>query len=272
MKKSLAILGKSLCSWGEIKNMSLGDWEKITANTTVVLMAGGESSRFREFLGSENIHKNAFELPNGDTMMQMTIRMYRQAGFQKFLALVAHSAQSIIDLLGDSVEYCFDPEKPSGKGGAIRHAFETGKLSNEDYFIVHNPDDIILGEPDFPRKIMESHVGHGGSATIVVCEGTPYTYTGMQIDEGKVTEVEMYPFIPIPTHIGVTVFSPRLKGLFEKTFEYGKKADFEKILLPKLSDEGKLYAVGVPFESWVPVNNLKNYKLLLERLGLTDRN
>lgn len=230
-------------------------------------MSGGESSRFKEVAGAANVHKNAFRLPNGDTMMEMTIRMYRDAGIKNFIALVREQSQSVIEVLGNH-----DPLPPAGRGGAIRHAYEEGKLSNGDYLIIHNPDDLIFDFPgSFPRHILEGHVSSekkGALASYVVCEGTPYTFSGMQIQNGRIVETEYGPFIPIPTHIGVTIFSPGLKEIFVNRFNYSEKMDFENTLLPELSKKGKVFAVEIKYKNWYPVNNLKNYKQLLAKLDL----
>lgn len=276
--KHLESLGKKLSSFEKTDKLSAKDWEKIAKKTTIVLMAGGASSRFREVAGSAGVNKNAFKLPNGDTMIEMTVRMYRDAGITNFVALVRDEAESIREILGNgrkhqiNLSYCFDPKPPAGKGGALRHAFEEGFLDDESYLVIHNPDDVILDfAGSFPRHILKTHLhGHrrGYSATVVVCEGTPHQYSAMRIQNGEVTEIEMYPFLPIPTHIGVTVFSPGMKKEFQALFDYAQKVDFEKTLFPKLSGAGRLYAAAVPYSSWIPVNNLKNYQLLISRLKI----
>lgn len=88
----------------------------------------------------------------------------------------------------------------------------------------------------------------------------------MKIDNGKVTQIEMYPMVPIPTHIGVTVFSPKSFKYFDKLFYLDKKSDFEKVLFPILSKKRELYAVAIPNECWLAVNNLKVYKQLVAYL------
>lgn len=247
------------------------------ANYKIVLMAGGESSRFKEVEGSSSSNKSAFALPNGDTMIEMTLRMYKNAGFKNFLVLVYHQASSIIDVLGDgykygvNIEYCYDPEKPVGKGGAIRHAYERGYLKKDENFIVHNPDDIILGiEEQFPKKIISAHKfaeQNNCLATVITVLETPHQYSGFEIKNGFVVDVDMYPMLPIPTHIGVTVFSNKVFELFS-IFDYSKPTDFEKVLFPILSKESKLFATDIPSDSWIAVNNLKSYKQLCKRLNI----
>lgn len=278
MKDELEKLKQKLCSWGKTEELTSERWNEIAQKTTVVLMSGGESSRFKEVAGSTAVHKNAFRLPNGDTMMEMTVRMYRDAGIKNFLALVRDQSQSVIEILGNgqkmgvNVDYSEDPQPPAGKGGAIRKAYETEKIDNSHYIIVHNPDDLILDfEGNFPRHILEGHISsekNGAKASYVVCDGANLPGSAMYIKNGQVIETEYAPFIPIPFHIGTTIFSPGLKDLFIKEFDYSVKADFETTLLPKMAKNGELFAVGIPVGNWYPVNNLKNYKQLLAKLGL----
>ena len=207
-------------------------------------------------------------------MTERTIRMYREAGFQDFVALVFHHAQSVIDVLGDGshlgahITYSHDPEHPVGRGGAIRNALDNSSISRTKSLIVHNPDDqIIRYEGSFPRDIVAGHlagVQRGMLATAVVVDGTPYTYTGMKIDNGIVEQIEMYPYIPIPTHVGVTVFSASAYDYFTKLFDLTKKVDFESVLFPLLAQERRLYSFMIPGRCWLSVNDPKALAKLIE--------
>lgn len=276
MKKALKELKKKISHIKKPKKISDREWNDFVKNTTVVLMAGGESLRFSEVTKEVAVNKNAFSLSNGDSMIEMTIRMYRDAGFKNFTALLYHHADSIENLLGDgsklgvSVRYSYDPGMPVGKGGAIKNALVNGSIPKNHHIIIHNPDDVILDFPgSFPRHIVEGHL-HGKRkntlATVVVVEGTPYSFTGMKIVGNVVEQIEMYPMIPIPTHIGVTVMSPNSYSYFDKHFDLKQKADFESVLLPVLAKKSLLGAVSIPAGTWIAVNNAKSYKELLKRL------
>lgn len=278
MKRALKELKKKITHIRKPKKISDGDWDKFVRQTTVVLMSGGESSRFLDVVKSSDVNKNAFELPNGDSMIEMTIRMYRDAGFKDFVALVYHGGQSVERRLGDGsnlgikIRYSYDPQKPVGKGGAIKNAILNGAISRDRHSIVHNPDDLILGfSGNFPRHITAGHLDgfeNGAVATVVVVEETPYTFTGMKISDNIVKQIEMYPQIPIPTHIGVTILSPQSYPYFDKYFDLNKKNDFESVLFPVLAKKNLLAAVSIPANCWLAVNNAKAYKELLKRLGL----
>ena len=276
MQKALQNLKKEICDIklpGEIAGKKIA---KCIENTQVALMAGGKGARFREVLGSQDTNKSVHELPNGETMIERVIKMYADAGIKDFVALVYHKADSIKEKLGDgekfgvNIKYSYDPEHPVGKGGAIRNALENGSLNPQKSLIVHNPDDVIVNfEDKFVEHIIAGHLkgeDENMEATVIVVEETPYAFTGMAIKNNVVEEIDMYPLIPIPTHIGVTVFSPRVYKYFPKMFDLTKKSDFEKVLFPVLSEKRKLYAVSIPNNAWIAVNNLKSYKQFVEYL------
>lgn len=278
MKDALDLLKSKIATFGNTQPLTDAEWEKIRNKVTVLLMAGGEGSRFSPVAQGQEVNKNSFILPNNDTMIEMCIRSYKEAGITNFVALLFHKAESVEKLLGDgsklgvNIQYSYDPGKPVGKGGAVKHAVEDGLVPNDHYFIVHNPDDVILDYPGvFAKDVMSAHLQgekSGAVATVVVVETTPYQYSAMKVSDNFVDQIEMYPMIPLPTHVGVTVFSPGIGQSFMDSFSYDKKEDFEKKLFPILSDKKQLYAVKIPTECWIAVNNPKSFQDLLKRLNL----
>jgi len=274
MKVALNNFRDAIYSPGEIAHISDTELQQFAENCIVALAVGGEGSRLKAATESQQAHKTALRLPNDDTMAGRTIRMYRDAGFRDFVALVFHHAQSVIDTLGDGshlgvrIRYSHDPERPVGRGGAIRNALDNGRIPRTKGLIVHNPDDQIISyEGSFPRDIVAGHLAgiqRGMLATAVVVDGTPYTYTGMKIDRGVVEQIEMYPYIPIPTHVGVTVFSPGVYDYFLKLFDLTKKVDFESVLFPLLAQEKRLYSFMIPGRCWLSVNDPKALAKLIE--------
>lgn len=273
MRKALNELKKKISKISKPRSISKKVWDNFVKNTTIVLMAGGESSRFSEVTNGLAVNKNAFLLPNGETMIEMAIKMYRDAGFKRFVASVFHNANSIESVLGDGgrlgveIKYSYDPEKPVGKGGAIKHAINQQMIPKNHYIIVHNPDDVIIGfKGNFPKYIARGHLSNNKLATVVVVEETPYTYTGMKIIGNVVHQIEMYPQIPIPTHVGITILGPEIHPYFDKLFDLTKKADFESVLFPILAKNKQLSAVSISSDCWIAVNNSKSYKELIKRL------
>ena len=276
LQSELDALAQKIASFHEPTATSDDKWNEFVENTTIALMAGGESSRFSAVLDGVQANKSAFQLPNGDTMIEMAIRMYRDAGFKKFVALVFHNAHSIEERLGDGsnfgveISYSYDPEIPIGKGGAVLNALENGSIPENHNLIVANPDDVILHFPEFPRYIGEAHlegVANGAIATAVLGLGQAYHSTGMMVVDNKVVDTKMYPFIPVPAHVGITLFSPEAFSYFRQNFSLTEKSDFENVLFPILAGEDKLWSAGLTKGLWIAVNDAKSYKQLVSELG-----
>lgn len=275
LQSELDVLAQKIASFHEPTPISDEEWREFTERTTIALMAGGESSRFSAVLEGTQANKSAFELPNGDTMIEMAIRMYRDAGFKRFVALVFHNAHSIEDRLVDGsqlgveITYSYDPEIPVGKGGAVLNALENGSIPEDHNLIVANPDDVVLHFPEFPRYISEAHmegVKQGAVATAVLGLGQAYHSTGMMVVDNKVVDTKMYPFIPVPAHVGITLFSPEAYAYFRQNFSLTEKSDFENVLFPILAGEGKLWSAGLTKGLWIAVNDAKSYKQLCGEL------
>lgn len=281
LQTELSALATKIASFHDPADVADDEWQDFVNNTTVALMAGGESSRFSSVLDGTQANKSAFELPNGDTMIEMCIRMYAQAGFKRFVALVFHNAHSIEERLGDGAKlgveivYSYDPEIPVGKGGAVLNALENGSIPATHNLIVANPDDVVLNFPDFPRYIGTAHlegVKNGAIATAVLGLGQAYYWTGMMVVDNRVVDTKMYPFIPVPAHVGITLFSPDAYPYFRQHFSLTEKLDFENILFPILASENKLWSAGLTRGLWIAVNDAKTYKQLISELRVTKSN
>lgn len=276
IQSALETLGNSLLIRETHPEVTSQDMTEFTRNTIVVLTAGGEGSRLRALTEQDKTHKVALRLPTGDTMIERTIKMYCESGFSKFVILVYHLASSIQDILKDgdhlgvSIKYSEDPGKPVGRGGAIRNAIENGSILGNESFIVHNPDDQLINyQGSFVHDIVGAHIqglGKGMVGTAILTDATSYPFTGMMVNKGVIESIEMYPLVPIPTHIGVTVFGTDAHQYFIKYFDYSQKADFESVLFPVLSEERKLFSFVIPHGNWVSVNDPKGYQALVKAL------
>jgi NDP-sugar pyrophosphorylase family protein len=274
LEAALDTLRRAVCEPGAHAVLDPAEFRKFAANCVVALPVGGEGSRLRSITDPLGIQKNALTLPNGETLIERTIRMYRDEGFLEFVALVFHQKDSIVSLLGDGrrlgvdVRYSEDPTAPVGRGGAIRNALENGAIPRAKSLIVHTPDDVIAQYVgSFPRDVAAAHragVRAGAVATAVLVEGACMPYTGMRLVDGIIVEAAPYPFVPIPAHIGVTVFSPVAYDLFDELFDLTKKSDFEAVLFPILAEQRRLYSIVIPTKSWFQVNDPKSLDRLME--------
>ena len=75
MKDALKRLQQEIYSKGERETLDTARWDSFTRNSVVVLMAGGEGSRFKTISDPHHVQKNSVVLPNGDTMIERTIRI-----------------------------------------------------------------------------------------------------------------------------------------------------------------------------------------------------
>src|SRR4051812_22295428 len=274
VEAALYELKRAICDTGEPAVINRDDLGRFAAESVVAPPVGGEGSRLRSVTDALGIQKNALRLPNGETLIERTIRMYRESGFREFVALVYHSKHSIHDALGDGnqlgvrVRYSEDPGTPVGRGGAIRNALLNGSIPRDKNLIVHNPDDVIaLYEGSFPADVVAAHlagVQAGAVATAMMGEGAAVPYTGMRLNRGLVEEVMAYPFVPIPAHIGVTVFSPVVYDLFDHLFDLTVRTDFEAVLFPVLARQRQLYSAIIPTATWFQVNDPKSLKRLMD--------
>lgn len=273
MERAFDELRQAICQPGAVVDIGPETLDEFASRSVVALAVGGHGSRLGTMTDAQGVNKSAMRLPNGDTMVELTIRMYREAGFRDFVALVAHQAHSIVDVLGDGsgldvrVTYSHDPGGPAGRGGAIRNALENGAIPRSHSLVVHNPDDVILNYPgSFPHDLVAAHlagVERGMVASAVMAAGLPATFTGMRVHDGVVEEVMPYPAIPVPAHVGVTVFSPAVYGLFDDLFGGTQRSDFEPVLFPVLVKQRLLYSFFIPAPCWIQVNDPKAWKALV---------
>jgi NDP-sugar pyrophosphorylase family protein len=272
MHEAFEALRQAISQPGEIAAIDAAELGQFAERCVVALPVGGLGSRMRTVVDEADVHKSALRLATGETMLELTLAMYRASGFTRFVALVSHHAQSVMDVLGNgsqfgvSIAYSADPGGPVGRGGAIRNALENGSIAPDDSLIVHNPDDVILHyDGVFPRDLVATHlagVAQGSLATAVLAEGVPATYTGMRTQEGFVQEIMAYPALPVPAHVGITAFAPAVYPLFPELFDLTKKSDFEPVLFPELVRANQLYSMFIPARTWVQVNDPKSLATL----------
>jgi len=248
-------------------------------NSVVALTVGGLGQRTSEIKGMQEINKNAYELSNGKSIVEMAIELFKKSGYKNFVALVFHKAETIIEELGDgshlgvNIKYSYDPEHPVGRGGAILNALMNNTIEKNQNMIVYNPSDVILNyKGDFVNNIVKAHVSNtkkGVIATMVNTPGFEAQYTCMRLEDSIVTDLEFHPMIPIPAHMGVSILSPEVYTYLDKYIDMSKKCDFEKVIFPILAKEGKIGATEIPQECWFPVKDAKTLEKLEEALKAT---
>jgi len=248
--------------------ISQDEIEALIPNTVVVMPAGGKGTRIRAETQSEGINKVMITIDGSQSMIEKTISDYAAVGISKFVVLTGFLAEKIEEHLGDGakwdveIAYSRDPEgRKVGNAGAILHALNNGAIDDSLTAIIHNPDDMIIGlQRPYGEAFLEGHLKgkkNGCVSTFVVVPETPFQYSGMIIDKGKVSDITKYPPVAIPAHTGITLFDPEAYDYFRRLVSLEKESSFENVVSPVLAKEGLLYAVNIPSENWIPVNDLK---------------
>lgn len=270
MRDPLARLAAALYQPGPAPAVPVAEVAAFVARAMVVIPAGGFGTRMAGG-GDTPRQKALLPLPNGETLIDRLIRQYRAAGVRRFLALVNYGGEAVVAHLGDGsrwnaeIAYSFDPAPEGvGRGGAIRHALAQGVIAPPAY--VHNADCQLIGHPgSLPHELAAGHLAARAAApvvaTLAAVEGSPYPYTGLAIAGGRVTAVEMYPFVPIPTHAGITLIDAEaLADLATVAPDAGES--FEAVLFPRWAAAGRLAATLLRYEHWVAVDDRKAYARL----------
>ena len=251
--------------------------EELIAKTVVVMPAGGKGTRIRAETQSEGINKVMIKIDGERSMIEKAIEDYAEIGIDKFVILTGFLADKVEEHLGDGsrwgvdIKYSQDPDgRKVGSGGAILNALNNGTLDDSLISIVHNPDDVIVGMgQDYGEVFLEGHLKgmkNGCIATFVVVPVTPFQYSGMIIDNGRVRDITKYPLIAIPAHTGITVFDPEVYHYFRRLVSLEVESSFENVICPVLAKENLLFAVNIPSESWIPINDLKGLETALNKI------
>ena len=239
----------------------------------VVQVAGGLGTRLRHRTG-DGLPKPLLTL-DGRTLLDLAISTYVKNGLKDFVFLLGYHADKIKEYIGDgskfgiNVKFSIEP-RMLGKGGALKFALEQGVIDRKRPCIISYPDDLILIK-DFPKKLIRRHlVGlkKGCLATVVRVTKTQYRYGVIYADdEGVVVDFQEKPFIPYPGNVGIYVLEPPIYDIIEEVVDLSKApVDFEKVVVPRLVTERLLFTFTIPYESWIPVNEEKEFRLAEKRI------
>jgi NDP-sugar pyrophosphorylase family protein len=251
-----------------LTKVSQEEIEELKAKTVVIMPAGGKGTRIRAETQSEGINKVMILVREDQSMIEKAVQDYVDCGIKKFVILTGFLAEKVEEHLGDGsrwgaeIRYSCDPEgRKVGNGGAILNALNNGVIDDGLTAIVHNPDDVIVNmERPYGEVFLEGHLKgrkNGCIGTFVVVPESPFQYSGLIIERGKVQDITKYPPIAIPAHTGITVLDPEVYEYFRRMISLDVETSFEKVICPVIAQEGRLYAINIPAACWIPVNTLK---------------
>ena len=263
-----------------VTKVSHDEIEELKAKTVVVMPAGGKGTRIRAETQSEGIHKVMIPVVGKQSIIEKTVQEYADYGFDKFVVLTGFLAEKVEEHLGDGsrwgveIRYSRDPDgRKVGNAGAILHALNNGVIDDSLTSIVHNPDDMIIGlERPYGEVFLEGHLKgrkNGCIGTFVVVPESPFQYSGLIIERGKVRDITKYPPIAIPAHTGISILDPEVYEYFRRLVSLEVESSFENVVCPVLAKEGRLFAINIPSETWIPVNTLKELERVTSTLQAT---
>ncbi len=237
-----------------------------TKNYQIILICGGLGTRLKHRTSDKP--KALLEI-NGTTILDYTIELYKSNGFTDFVLLIGHLAEEIENYIGDGrnrgINVCYSREKELlGKAGALKYALANGAIDREKPSIIAYPDDLILNK-EFPKQLVRRHLlgkEKGCSATVVRVNKTQNRYGVVYTDdEGVVIDFEEKPYIAIPSNVAIYILEPSVYNIIDKMVDLDKiPIDFEGNVVPELVRERLLYTFTIPFESWIPVNEEKEFQ------------
>ena len=277
LESIMAELRRRINTEDTVTKVSRKEIDELKAKTVVVLPAGGKGTRIRAETQSEGINKVMIPVAGKQSMIEKTVQDYVDCGIDKFVVLTGFLAEKVEKHLGDGsrwgaeIRYSCDPDgRKVGNAGAILHALNNGVIDDALTSIVHNPDDMIIGmEQPYGEVFLEGHLKgrkNGCIGTFVVVPESPFQFSGMVIDRGKVRDITKYPPIAIPAHTGITVFDPEVYSYFRRLVSLEVESSFENIICPVIAKESKLFAINIPSETWIPVNDLKGLEQVAKAL------
>lgn len=252
-------------------SVSQEEIDKVKENTVVVMPAGGKGERIRAETHSHGINKVMIKIDGKNSMIEKLVDDYTNCGITSFVVLTGFLAEKVEEHLGDGsrwgveIRYSQDPNgKKVGNAGAILHALNNGTIDDCMTAIVHNPDDVIVRmDRPYGDVFLEGHLKGCKKdciGTFVVVPETPFQYSGLIIQEGKVRDISKYPPIAIPAHTGITVFDPEIYGYFRRLVSLEVESSFENVVCPVIAREDRLFAINIPSKTWIPVNDSKGIR------------
>jgi len=249
--------------------------EREIERTQVLILAGGKAKR----MGKIDVPKALLEVC-GRPLVDYAIDLCINNGFREFVFLLGYKHEQIEEHLKDlaskyedaSFEFSVEPPEVEGKGKALRYAIEMGKIDLKKRCLVLYPDDLFFDQ-HLPLKLLLQHLQGVGMfetlGTLVLVSGTEYPYGVGELDEfGVIRHYEEKPFIARYTNTGMSMFEPAVMKMVKKeiSLDTPGSIEFERVVLPELAKEGKLYSLVVPPQVWIPVNTQKEYEYAEKRM------
>lgn len=97
--------GQKINTKPELEPIDDSEIKEELSKLTVVLLAGGKGERIRSVTHNEDINKVMIRPLEQESLIEMTIKMYANAGVQNFVVLTGFLGNKVMEHLGDGSKY-----------------------------------------------------------------------------------------------------------------------------------------------------------------------
>ena len=183
--------------------------EPVDRETPVVIMAGGRGTRLGPLTSEKP--KPLLHLVD-EPLAEVILRQLMQQGFKKIYFSVNYRADDVRTYFGDGSRYgltidYLEEDEPLGTAGSLKLLPNTGS----EHVLVVNGD--LVTAADF-GALLDSHVQKGADATVGLHKHlVDIPYGVVQVQDGRVTEIEEKPVHSVLVSAGVTALSRSSLGL-----------------------------------------------------------
>jgi NDP-sugar pyrophosphorylase family protein len=248
--------------------MNIGKVIDEISETQVIVLAGGRAKRM-----GIDIPKCMLEI-GGKKLIDICVESLVKDGFRKFVFLLGHKSEMVIEHVGDgnkygiSGDYSIDPADAIGwgKAKAFKYALINGRINSSRRSIIVFPDDIV-SVPNVFLKFLSHHLHYVSkynvSASTVLVPGTEYPYGVAEVEtSGLISDFIEKPLVDKPTSVGIYAFEPNVYDIIRTMIPLtdASPVELESTILPFLAREHKLASFFVPYNSWLPINTVKEFE------------
>jgi len=132
-----------------------------TSKVTVVILAAGKGTRMQ---APQDKNKVAYSLNNKPIILH-TREMLKMAGLNSVIVVVGHAADSVKNVLHDTVAYAYQNE-PKGTGDALKTSLSIIPESSSHILCMYG-DDSAFYTPELIHKLLTSHIRASASITML---------------------------------------------------------------------------------------------------------
>jgi NDP-sugar pyrophosphorylase family protein len=244
-----------------------------TKQPTIVFPMGGKGER----MGAIDVPSKALvELPEAEmTLLEWSARVW-EGHLERLVLLMPPEYQEIEEYISDNCKklpcapLCSpDPFPKCGRTKALAGAIENGSIPKDRFFVVHNPDDVVINyQGEFAGEVIRRHrenAAAGCLATVVTTDSIVHTFTGFQVSGDRVTGIEHNPVCDKKAHVGITLFEPALADDVMAAARDESSSDFEQDMFADLARQSRLGCFLLPHDCWIAVNTPKDLSLFAKR-------